>query len=64
MLFRRLQRKGKVSWFSGILLGKDTESDQRFVADASGVFKTRSVKRLPPSKQADLALLKGIKARP
>ena len=56
MVFRRPQHKGKVSWFSGIWLGKDTESDQHFVADASGVFKTRSVKRLPPSRQADLAL--------
>ena len=64
VLFRRPQHKGKVSWFSGIWLGKDTESDQHFVADASGVFKTRSVKRLPPSKQADLALLQAIKARP
>ena len=64
MLFRRPQHKGKVSWFSGIWLGKDTESDQHFVADSSGVFKTRSVKRLPPSKQADMALLQSIKARP
>ncbi|CAE7380121.1 unnamed protein product, partial [Symbiodinium pilosum] len=40
------------------------QAHQHFVADASGVFKTRSVKRLPPSKQADLALLQAIKARP
>ena len=38
--------------------------DQHFVADASGVFKTRSVKHHPPSRQADLALLQSISARP
>ena len=48
----------------GIWLGKDTESDQHFVADATGVFKTRSVKRHPPSRQADVALLQSISARP
>ena len=43
-----------------------TELDQHFVADASdsGVFKTRSVKHHPPSRQADLALLQSISARP
>ena len=64
VLFRREQHKGKLSWFHGIWLGKDTESDQHFVADATGVFKTRSVKRLPPSKQSDLSLLQSVKARP
>ena len=36
-------------------------------ADGSGVFKTRSVKRHPPSRQADLALLQSmqsVSARP
>ena len=64
VLFRREQHKGKLSWFHGIWLGKDTESDQHFVADAAGVFKTRSVKRLPPSRQSDLSLLQSVKARP
>ena len=45
-------------------MGKDTESDQHFVADGSGVFKTRSVKRHPPSRQADLALLQSVTAHP
>ena len=48
----------------GVWLGKDTESDQHFVADSSGVFKTRRVKRHPPSRQADLALLQSVTARP
>ena len=64
MLFRREQYTGKLSSFHGIWLGKDTESDQHFVADATGVFKTRSVKRLPPSKQSDLSLLQSVKVRP
>ena len=64
VLFRRKQHKGQLSWFEGIWLGKDTESDQHFVADATGVFKTRSVKRFPPSKQANLQLLQSVKARP
>ena len=61
---RRYNGKGKLSWFHGIWLGKDTESDQHFVADATGVFKTRSVKRLPPSRQSDLSLVQSVKARP
>ena len=64
VLFQREQHKGNLSWFHGIWLGKDTESDQHFVADATGVFKTRSVKRLPPSRQSDLTLLQSVKARP
>ena len=64
VLLRREQHKGKLSWFHGIWLGKDTESDQHFVADATGVFKPRSVKRLPPSKQSDLSLFQPVKARP
>ena len=40
------------------------ESDQHFVADGSGVVKTRSVKRHLPSRQADLALLQSVTAHP
>ena len=64
VLFRREQHKGKLSWFHGTWIGKDTESDQQFVADDTGVFKTCSVKRLPPCKQSDLSLLQLLKARP
>ena len=64
VLFRREQHKGKLSRFHGIWLGTDTESDQHFVADATKVFKTRSVKRLPPSRQSDLSLVQSVKARP
>ena len=65
VLFRKSHTlKGRAAFVPGIWLGKDTESDQHFVADASGVFKTRSVKRHPPSRQADVALLQSIYARP
>ena len=65
VLFRKPHTlKGRAAFVPGIWLGKDTESDQHFVADASGVFKTRSVKRHPPSRQADVALLQSISARP
>ena len=32
--------------------------------DSSGVFKTRTVRRLSPSLQVDVELLKGVRARP
>ena len=35
-----------------------------FCADGTGVYKTRTVRRLSPSMQADAALLKSIRARP
>ena len=57
VLFRHEQHKGKLCWLHGIWLGKDSESDQHFV------FKTRSVKRLPPSEQSDWSLLQSVKAR-
>ena len=36
-------QKGWAAFVRAIWLGKDTESDQHFVADGSGVCKTRSV---------------------
>ena len=39
-------------------------SDQHFVADSMGVLKTRTVKRHPPSRQEDVALLQSISVRP
>ena len=65
VLFRQQRAtKGMPAFVRGIWLGKDTESDQHFVADSSGVFKTRSVKRLPPAQQADFQLLQSVVARP
>ena len=65
VLFRKPHPvKCRAAFVPGVWLGKDTESDQHFVADGSGVFKTRSVKRHSPSRQADLALLQSVTARP
>ena len=39
MLFRKPHPvKGRAAFVPGVWLGKDTESDQHFVADASGVL--------------------------
>ena len=49
VLFRKPHpQKGRAAFVPGVWLGKDTESDQHFVADSTGMFKTRSVKRHPP----------------
>ena len=45
-------------------LGRDTESNQHFVATPHGVFKTRSLRRRPPSEQIHKALLESLKATP
>ena len=60
----RIRRRAVQLFLPGVWPGKDTESDQHFVADGSGVFKTRSVKRHPPSGQADLAPLQSVTVRP
>ncbi|CAE7220981.1 RE1 [Symbiodinium natans] len=65
VLFRKQRvNKGKPAFERGIWLGKDTESEQHFVADSRGVYKTRSLKRLPPTQQSDAALLQSVTARP
>ncbi|CAE7281951.1 unnamed protein product, partial [Symbiodinium natans] len=65
VLFRKQRvNKGKPAFERGVWLGKDTESEQHFVADSRGVYKTRSLKRLPPTQQSDVALLQSVTARP
>ena len=56
--------KSQLSWHEGIWLGRDTESDMHFVADSSGVFKSRSIRRNIPSQQAKLEFLQSIKSTP
>ena len=56
--------KAQAQLHHGIWLGMCTESGMRFCADATGVYKTRTVRRLSPSMQTDVALLKSIRARP
>ena len=56
--------KAEPSFTFGIWLGRCTESDVRFVADSSGVFKTRSVRRLVPDKRMDQQVLLSMQATP
>ena len=63
--FRKLgMPKAEPSFTFGIWLGRCAESDVHFVADALGVFKTRSVRRLVPSKQMSRSLLLSVQATP
>ena len=43
--------KAEPQWFTGIQLGEDTDADESIFGTAEGVFKTRSLKRKPPSQQ-------------
>ena len=56
--------KAQAQLHHGIWLGMCTESGMHFCADVSCVYKTRTVRRLSPSMQTDVALLKSIRARP
>ena len=56
--------KAVPAWEEGLWLGRDTKSNQHFVATPHGVFKTRSLRRRPPSEQIHKALLESLKATP
>jgi hypothetical protein len=56
--------KTQLSWRDGTWLGRDPESDMHFVADSSGVFKTRNVRRNILSRQSSFELLQSITATP
>jgi hypothetical protein len=56
--------KAEPSFTLGMWLGRCTESNVRFVADALSVFKTRSVGRLVPSSQMSQSLLLSVQATP
>ena len=56
--------KTQLSLGDGIWPGRDTESDMHFVADSSGVVKTRSIRQNIPSRQSSLELLQRITATP
>ena len=61
---RGKQPKADPSWVPGLWLGRDTSADMRIVGTTSGVFKTRSIRRLPVSEQVDKQLLKDFQAKP
>ena len=57
---RGKQPKADPSWVPGLWLGRDTSADMHVVGTTSGVFKTRSIRRLPVSEQVDKQLLKDV----
>ena len=61
---RGKQPKADPSWVPGWWLGRDTSADMHVVGTTSGVFKTRSIRRLPVSEQVDKQLLKDFQAKP
>ena len=66
-MLRRLRGKqpnADPSWVPGLWLGRDTSADMHVVGTTSGVFKTRSIRRLPVSEQVDRQLLKDFQAKP
>ena len=60
---RGKQPKADPSWVPGLWLGRDTSADMHVVGTTSGVFKTRSIRRLPVSEQVDKQLLKDYSKR-
>ena len=61
---RGKQPNADPSWVPGLWLGRDTSADVHIVGTTSGVFKTRSIRRLPISEQVDKQLLKDFQAKP
>jgi len=51
-------------WRPGIWLGKDTNADEHLVGTSSGVYKVRSIRRLPPSQQHNKELLLQLSGTP
>ena len=62
--FRLPAPKSEPSWHSGIWLGRDTTSDQHFVADSNAVYKVRGIRRLQPGSQVKRDLMQGLRALP
>ena len=60
---RGKQPKADPSWVPGLWLGRDTSADRHIVATTSGMFKTRSIRRLPVSEQVDKQFLKDFQAK-
>ena len=66
VLFRLPGRvpKAEPAWEHALWLGRETTSDMHVVGNANGVFKTRSVRRLPAENQVSKELLESLKATP
>ena len=64
--FRKVGKfpKSLPAWEEGIWLGRETESNQHFVATSHGVHKTRSLRRRPLSEQVQKDLVSALRAKP
>ena len=60
---RGKQPEADLSCVPGLWLGKETSADMTVVGTTSGMFKTRSIRRLPVSEQVDKNLLKDFQAK-
>ena len=56
--------KTTTSWEYGIWLGNCTTSDEHFVATSKTIFRTTTIRRLPPSERYNLDLFKSIVTTP
>ena len=56
--------KAESAWDYGIWLGKCSRSDEHFVATATRVYRTRTVRRLPPTDRYNRDLLESITSIP
>jgi hypothetical protein len=56
--------KGSPSWIEGLWVGRDTESNEHLILTSEGAWKTRNVRRLPPSGQANKELAQSVTGLP
>ena len=59
-----LVQKLELHWTPGIWLGRCTGSNEHIVGTSSRVYKTRSVRRMPESRQWQTELLQSVKGTP
>ena len=58
------KNKTTPDWDYGIWLGKCTQSDEHYVSTAQAVYRSRSIRRLPPSNRYDRELFITIETTP
>ena len=56
--------KAESAWDYGLWLGKCTRSDEHFVGTATGVYRTRTIRRLPATDRYDRALFDKVTSTP
>ena len=66
VLFRKNTKtaKGSPAWIEGLWVGRDTESNEHLILTSEGAWKTRNVRRLPPTGQANKGLAETVTGLP